>query len=226
MPLSGSRSCRSECCRSQRDTPAVCQHQPVTNTPNARLSEGATANAAVRVRRPGWVLGVAALGLILVSCLGGIAWGQRHPVVHVDETTCLALESQIGCTLPDGWDIGVSTDVPWTDATGSSTKAVALSVCHRRRGASEPVPSTGSRPLAAIVTSSRHLRGIVRPTSSHAAVRRTPRPMSGWAPNTTRLRVPHGRADFTNDESPYACRRELGPVASARAYVLRGNEAG
>lgn len=64
------------------------------------------------------MLVVAALGLILGSCLGGIAWGQRHPVVHVDETTCLALESQIGCTLPDGWEIGVSTDVPWTDGAG------------------------------------------------------------------------------------------------------------
>lgn len=83
---------------------------PVTNTPNAAMSEGAP-------RRRG-VLILAALGLILVSCLGGIAWGQRHPVVHVDEATCLALESQIGCTLPDGWDIGVSTDVPWTDAEG------------------------------------------------------------------------------------------------------------
>ncbi len=118
----------------------MCQHQPVTNTRNAMLSEGATANAAVRVHKPGWVLGVAALGLILVSCLGGIAWGQRHPVVHVDETTCLALESQIGCTLPDGRDIGVSTDVPWTDATGVFHEGGRPErLPPNGRGASEPV---------------------------------------------------------------------------------------
>src|SRR4051794_15003195 len=99
------------------------------------MSQGATADTAERASRRGRVLVAAALGLIVASCLGGIAWGQRHPVVHVDETTCLALESQIGCTLPDGWDIGVSTDLPWTDATG---------VFHEG-GRPECLPPTGRR---------------------------------------------------------------------------------
>jgi hypothetical protein len=113
---------------------------PVVNTSNAAMSEGATADVAERVPRRRRVLVVAALGLILVSGLGGIAWGQRHPVVHVDETSCLALESQIGCTLPDGWDIGVSTDVSWTDATGvfhEGGRPECLTTTSR--GASEPV---------------------------------------------------------------------------------------
>jgi len=73
-------------------------------------------------------------------------------VVHVDETTCLALESQIGCTLPDGWDIDVSTDVPWADAAevfhaGGRPECLPPT----GRGASEPVllhwlkTSTGDR---------------------------------------------------------------------------------
>src|SRR6478672_5427450 len=102
------RTCRCECARSQRSLAAMCEHRPVTNALNAGTTDGATPDEREREGRRRGVLVVAALGLILVSCLGGIAWGQRHPVVHVDETTCLAVESQIGCTLPDGWDVGVS----------------------------------------------------------------------------------------------------------------------
>jgi hypothetical protein len=111
----------------------------VRNAPDAATSEMVTTDSTGSApRRRGRL--VAALALVLVSCLGGIAWGQRHPVVHVDEATCLALESQIGCLLPDGWDIGVSTDLPWTDAGGvvhESGRPECLPPTGR--GASEPV---------------------------------------------------------------------------------------
>ena len=117
QPLSGRRRAQVFV-RTPAEARGVCQHPPVTDTTNAALSDRADADPSGRAPRRGRVLVGTACGLILVSCLGGIAWGQRHPVVHLDETTCLALESQIGCTLPDGWDIGVSTDLPWTDAAG------------------------------------------------------------------------------------------------------------
>lgn len=117
----------------------MCQHHLVTNTPNATI-DGAVVDAPEPLPPRGLVLVAGALGLILVSCLGGIVWGQRHPVVRVDETTCLALKSQIGCTLSDGWDISVSTDVPWVDAAGvfnESGRPECLPPVGR--GASEPV---------------------------------------------------------------------------------------
>jgi hypothetical protein len=83
---------------------------------------------------------LAAVGLVLItlSVLVGAAWGQRHPVVHVDESTCLALDTQIGCTLPDGWDIAVSTDVPWTGSRGVFHES-GRPACLKGRGAIERV---------------------------------------------------------------------------------------
>ena len=113
----------------------MCQHRRVTNAPDAPLTEP-------HGNPPGrrWRLVAAALALVVLSCLVGMAWGQRNPVVHVDEATCLALEAQIGCVLPDGWDIEVPTDLPWTDARGAfheSGRPECLPPTGR--GASEPV---------------------------------------------------------------------------------------
>lgn len=118
----------------------MCQHRPVSNAPGAAPSEHVTTDGIERPQGRQGVVAVAALALIAMSCLGGIAWGQRHPVVHVDETTCLALESQIGCTLPDGWDIGVAVDVSWTDAAGVFHEGGRPECLPPTgRGASEPV---------------------------------------------------------------------------------------
>lgn len=117
----------------------MCQHHVVPHT-DALLGQAVQSDQAERPSRR-WLRSTA-VGLVLIalSVFVGVAWGQRHPVVHVDRTTCLALDTQIGCTLPDGWDIAVSTDVPWTGVDGffhEGGRPACLPV--NGRGASEPV---------------------------------------------------------------------------------------
>ena len=119
----------------------MCQHQTVTQAHEATEDSAAPREAAVeRHKRRSVLFALGALALVALSALAGMAWGQRHPVVHEDEATCLALETQIGCTLADGWDIAVSTDLPWTDSAGvfqEGGRPACLPV--NGRGASQPV---------------------------------------------------------------------------------------
>lgn len=68
-------------------------------------------------RRAAATSAIAVLGAVL-AVGAGYAWGTAHPRVHVEEVECLSVPGVIGCTLADGWDVAVPTDVVWHDADG------------------------------------------------------------------------------------------------------------
>ena len=51
--------------------------------------------------------------------LAGFAFGQLHPRVHEEVTSCLSAPGSISCELDDGWTVSVPKDVTWTDANGT-----------------------------------------------------------------------------------------------------------
>src|SRR5262245_8255831 len=96
------------------------------------MPEAATAPAdgGPRSRRVWFVL--VGLAMVLVAGFVGAAWGQRHPVVNVDETPCLALDpgSDARCRMA-----GTSAGPRMCHGpmlTGAFTRTVVLIACHRQ----------------------------------------------------------------------------------------------
>ena len=64
-----------------------------------------------------WQITLAVVVLVMAGFVGySLGKGQRFVT---EDVGCLSMESQIGCTLHDGWDVGIPLDVTWTDASGS-----------------------------------------------------------------------------------------------------------
>jgi hypothetical protein len=75
------------------------------------------AGRASRFERWGrWV--VAGVVLTVTAAVLGAVWGTRQTGVHTEVVTCYSQQS-ISCDLADGWTVGVSKDLPWTDVEGT-----------------------------------------------------------------------------------------------------------
>ncbi|HEU4511936.1 MAG TPA: hypothetical protein VFR87_02410 [Nocardioidaceae bacterium] len=55
----------------------------------------------------------------LVGGLVGFAFGQSHPRIHEEVTSCLSAVGTISCELEDGWTVAVPKDVHWEDRNGA-----------------------------------------------------------------------------------------------------------
>ena len=76
-----------------------------------------TATPRREFTRRQWSTTAVAAVLVLGAGLGYVI--GRPSGLHTETVRCLSAEGTIGCTLGDGWDIAIPTDVPWTDSTGS-----------------------------------------------------------------------------------------------------------
>ena len=65
-----------------------------------------------------WQVALAAVVVAMVAYFGGYSTG-KHGRFVTEDARCLSMQTQIGCTLPDGWEVAVPLDVPWTDASGT-----------------------------------------------------------------------------------------------------------
>lgn len=88
----------------------------------SQVEESGTVPAAEVSARRGLTARTRVIGaavLAVAAVLGAYAWGTAHPKVRTDEVVCLSVRAQIGCTMSDGFDVAVPTDVAWTDVRGA-----------------------------------------------------------------------------------------------------------
>ena len=60
-----------------------------------------------------------AAGLFVLLALAAYVVGRNQPLVHTAEVECMSAPGAISCELPDGWTLGVPSDVGWTAASGA-----------------------------------------------------------------------------------------------------------